>query len=218
MGRINVGLKRMVELLLLVGGVVAANAPLVHAADAPAASAIQDSMDVGLEYTLTVDGAVVDSTEGKEAFHYIQGQKQVIPGLERQLAGLHVGDTKDVTVNPEEGYGQIDPSAIVEVPKTQLPAGVTPEVGMMLRGVNPNGQTFRARIKEMKADTVVLDLNHPLAGKTLNFKVKVVSVSPAPAPQAASAPASTSAPAPEAAPAPASTSSPAPSPQQATGS
>ena len=218
MGRVNVDLKRMVELLLLVGGVVAANAPLVHAADAPAASAIQDNMDVGLEYTLTVDGAVVDSTEGKEAFHYIQGQKQVIPGLERQLAGLHVGDTKDVTVNPEEGYGQVDPSAIVEVPKTQLPNGVTPEVGMMLRGVNPNGQTFRARIKEMKADTVVLDLNHPLAGKTLNFKVKVVSVSLAPAPQAASAPASTSAPAAAPEAPPASTSAPAPSPQQATGS
>ena len=143
---------------------------------------VRDSMDVGIEYTLTVDGAVVDSTDGKEAFHYIQGQKQVIPGLERQLAGMHVGESKEVTVGPEEGYGPVDPSAFVEVSKAKLPAGVTPEVGLVLRGVNPDGQSFRARISELKEETVTLDLNHPLAGKTLNFTVKITTIAPAPSP------------------------------------
>ena len=145
------------------------------------AAAVQENMDVGIEYTLTVDGAVVDSTEGKEPFHYIQGRRQVIPGLERQLAGLHVGDTKQMVIAPAEGYGEVDPAAFIEVKNTQLPADVTPSVGMVLRGVNPDGQSFRAKISEMKGDTVVLDLNHPLAGKTLNFNVKIIDISPAPA-------------------------------------
>ena len=157
---------------------IVGNPSRANAAEPTVAAAIKDSMDVGIEYTLTVDGAVVDSTDGKTPFHYVQGQHQMIPGLERQLAGLHVGDTKDVTVAPADGYGEIDPSAFVEVPKTQLPKEVTPTVGMVLRGVNPDGQSFRAKISQMKDTTVVLDLNHPLAGKTLNFHVKIVEVAP----------------------------------------
>ena len=143
------------------------------------AAAVQDNMDVGLEYTLTVDGAVVDSTEGRSPLHYIHGRGQIVPGLERQLAGLHVGDSKEVTVKPEDGYGSVDPAAVVEIQKSQLPADVTPAEGMVLRGVNPDGKTFRASIKEIKGQTVVLDLNHPLAGKTLVFKVKVTEIGPA---------------------------------------
>ena len=86
---------------------------------------VQNNMDVGLEYTLMVDGAVVDSTEGNTPPHDVQGRGQIIPGLERQRAGVRVGETKDVTVSPEEGYGPVDPAAFVEVPKTQLPKGVT---------------------------------------------------------------------------------------------
>jgi len=146
----------------------------------PAATpSVQDNMDVALEYTLTVDGQVVDTTEGREAFHYIQGQKQVIPGLEKQLSGHHIGDSMDITITPDEGYGEIDPSAVVDLPKSQLPQDITPEVGMVLRGVSKEGIGFQARIKEIKDENVVLDLNHPLAGKTLNFKIKVTGISPA---------------------------------------
>ena len=140
---------------------------------------VQDHMDVGMEYTLTSEGQVVDSTEGKGPFHYVHGQGQIIPGLERQLAGLHVGDSKEVAVAPEEGYGQVDPAAFVEIPKAQLPTDVTPSLGMVLRGVNPDGKSFRATISEIKDQTVVLNLNHPLAGKTLNFKVKITEIAPA---------------------------------------
>lgn len=145
------------------------------------APAVQDNMDVGLDYTLTVDGQVVDSTEGKSPLHYVHGRGQIIPGLERELSGLHVGDTKEVKVNAKDGYGPIDPAAIVEVKKEQLPKDITPAAGMVLRGVNPDGRSFRANVKEVKDATVLLDLNHPLAGKTLTFKVKITDIKPAPA-------------------------------------
>ncbi len=141
-------------------------------------AAIQNGMDVGLEYSLTVEGSVVDSTEGKQPLHYVHGTGKIIPGLEKQLAGMHVGESKEVTVTPEDGYGQVDPAAVVEVDKAKLPPDTVPAVGMILRGVNPDGQMFQARIKEIKDDKVMLDLNHPLAGKTLQFKVKVISISP----------------------------------------
>ena len=140
---------------------------------------VQDNMSVQLEYTLKTDGHVVDSTTGRGPFRYVHGRGQIVPGLERQLAGLHVGESKEITVGPDEAYGPVDPSALIEVPKAQLPPDVKPEVGLVLRGVDPNGRTFRATIHEVKDQAVTLDLNHPLAGKTLNFSVKVTEISPA---------------------------------------
>lgn len=146
------------------------------AQDAQAPSAIQDGMQVQIDYTLTVDGNTVDSSEGRGPLSFTPGQGQLIPGLERQLMGLKAGDVRELTVTPEDGYGAIDPEAFIEVPKTQLPADVTPEVGMMLRGIHPDGQPFSAMISTIGDQTVTLDLNHPLAGKTLHFNVKVVTV------------------------------------------
>lgn len=179
------------SLLLLVGMWVATTSLMgmlsVQAEETPATVTIANDMDVALEYTLTVDGAVVDSTEGKDPFHYIHGRRQVITGLERQLQGLHIGDSKEFTVTPEEGYGAADPAAVVEVSKTQLPPDAQLTVGMSLRGLNPEGQSFRATVKEVKDQTVLLDLNRPMAGKTLAFKVKVLDIKPAPS-QAGPAP------------------------------
>ena len=163
--------------------------PVAHAAEEAARpTAVQENMDVGLDYTLTVEGKVVDSTDGKSPLHYIHGRGQIIPGLERQLVGLHVGDSKEVTVDPKDGYGPLDPAAIVEVKKDQLPKDITPSAGMVLRGVNPDGRSFRASVKAVKDTTVLLDLNHPLAGKTLVFKVKITDIKPAPAAPASPAP------------------------------
>lgn len=157
--------------------------PAVAAEDAPPQEstdtlAVSENMVVQMEYTLTADGETVDQSPEGQPFRYTHGQGQIIPGLERQLAGLHVGDAKEVTVSPEEGYGPVDPNAVVEIPREQLPPTVTPEAGMTLSGVDPEGHPFRARIKEMHDTTVTLDLNHPLAGKTLLFKVKIVSIAP----------------------------------------
>lgn len=170
--------------LWTVAGGVAAEDAAAPASQAPqqveaaVGPSIQDNMDVSLEYVLTSEGITVDSTDGKEPFHYVHGRSQIIPGLEKQLAGLRIGDSKEVTVSPEDGYGQVDPEAFVEIPKEQLPKDVVPAEGMMLRGMSPEGKNFRAIIKAIKDNTVVLDLNHPLAGKTLNFKVTINEIKP----------------------------------------
>ena len=156
-------------------------APASPPAAVPASSsaAIGDGMQVKLEYQLhTEDGALVDSTDSRGPFEYTHGRGQIIPGLERQLAGLHVGDNKEIMVRPEEAYGPINPAATEEVDRAQLPQDTQPQVGMVLRGTDPEGNVYRALIKEVKDKSVVLDLNHPLAGKTLSFTVKVVDVHP----------------------------------------
>lgn len=92
---------------------------------------------------------------------------------------MHVGDSKEITVKPQDGYGEVNPAAVIEVQKAQLPQGAEPQVGMILSGRDPDGHTFQARIAQLKEKSVMLDMNHPLAGKTLHFKVKVTDVSSA---------------------------------------
>ena len=138
--------------------------------------AIQAGSTVQFDYTLTVDGKVVDSSQGREPLRYVQGQGQIIPGLERQMAGLHAGDKRHFTVAPEEGYGAADPKAVMDVPRTQLPPEITPHVGQVLQGTGKDGQHFQAVIRTVGSESVQLDLNHPLAGKTLQFDVAVVTV------------------------------------------
>ena len=161
----------------------AAPAPTVVApAATPSASTavVGENTVVKLEYQLHgEDGALIDSTDGKAPFEYTHGRGQIVPGLERQLVGLHVGESKQVIVKPEEAYGQVNPAATEEIDRAQLPQGVEPKAGLVLRGTDPEGHVFRAIIKEVKEKTVVLDLNHPLAGKTLTFQVKIVDVQPA---------------------------------------
>jgi len=133
---------------------------------------------VSLEYTLRDEaGAVLDSNKGKSPLQYTQGSDQILPALEQALSGLHEGDEKKVTIRPTEGYGEVDPTAVTEVPKDRVPADAL-TVGAELVARNAAGQTRVVRVKEIKEDRVVLDLNHPLAGKTLQFDVKIVGVEP----------------------------------------
>lgn len=141
-------------------------------------SPIVDGSVVRLEYTLTDDGGkVIDSNKNKDPFVFTQGRGQIIPGLEKAILGMHEGEIKHVMVLPEEAYGTQDPKAVLELPRDRVPPDV--KVGTWLQGRNQNGQQIRALVKEIKENMVVLDLNHPLAGKTLNFDVKVLSVTPA---------------------------------------
>lgn len=136
---------------------------------------------VSLEYTLRLeDKTVVDSNVDKEPLTYTQGKNQIIPGLEKELEGMKAGESKQVTIKPEEGYGPVDPRAFQEIGKDRIPADAR-EVGTYLQGQDSQGRPFRARVAEVKDKSVVLDLNHPLAGKTLFFTVKVLQVQPAPA-------------------------------------
>jgi FKBP-type peptidyl-prolyl cis-trans isomerase SlyD len=143
---------------------------------------IEDGMVVSLDYTLRADdaqGEVLDSSEGSEPLQYMHGYGQVIPGLERELYGLTVGDARTVTVAPEDGYGVEDPDAFTEVPRDAFPSDVEPEPGMPIGIRDDQGQVFEAYVAEVRPDSVLLDFNHPLAGQTLHFDVKVVDLRPA---------------------------------------
>lgn len=180
---------------LLLSGVVVALAQDRPAADRPAPSpappviapgtqspkdpaagpVVEEGSTVQLEYTLSLeDGEVVDSNRGGEPLTLTLGQKQLIAGVEAALDGMRAGEAKRVTVKPEEGYGPVDPAAELEVPKDRVPSEVT--VGAQLAAQSPTGQVRVVRVKEIKAETVILDLNHPLAGKTLHFDLKVLDV------------------------------------------
>ncbi len=137
---------------------------------------VGDNDVVSLEYTLTVDGEIIDSSEGHGPIEYIQGQGHIIPGLEKAVAGMAVGESKEVAISPAEGYGEEDPNAFVEVPKSEFPPNIPLEVGTPLQLRDAQGQVFDAYIAEVKENSAVLNFNHPLAGKTLNFSVKVVGI------------------------------------------
>src|SRR5262249_10559700 len=140
---------------------------------------VQAGCDVAFDYTLTDEsGTVIDSSKGKEPMHYVHGQNQIIPALEKELAGMPIGAQKKVTVKPEDGYGRIDPGAFQEVPKDKVPADAL-KVGAMLMAQGPRGQSTPVRVHEIKENTVVMDFNHPLAGKTLSFDVKITDIKPA---------------------------------------
>jgi len=144
-----------------------------------ASPAIENGAKVQLEYTLKDDGGkVLDSNKGHEPLTYTQGQKQIIPGLEQALSGMHAGEEKKVTIKPVDAYGEVNPNAVTEVPKEMLPPDAL-KVGTELMAQSQAGDRRIVRIKEVKEKTVVIDLNHPLAGKTLFFDVKVLGVEPA---------------------------------------
>jgi FKBP-type peptidyl-prolyl cis-trans isomerase SlyD len=137
---------------------------------------IQAGSAVAFHYTLTDEsGAVIDSSKGKEPMHYIHGRGQIISGLEKELTGMAVGAEKKVTVKPEEGYGPIDPRRFHEVPKDKLPPDAL-KVGTMLMAQGPQGQGVPVRVHEIKEKTVIMDYNHPLAGKTLSFDIKITDI------------------------------------------
>ena len=139
---------------------------------------------VKLDYTLTVNNQQIETSIGKKPLEFVLGDKSVIPGLENGLMGMHTGEEKLITVESKDAYGQVDPKAFKEFPKTSMPKGVEPKVGMVLQAQAPDGESFPATIAELKGDKVVLDFNHPLAGKQLKFQVKVLDITQAPPAQA----------------------------------
>ncbi len=140
---------------------------------------VADDVVVTIDYTLTVDGEVLDSSEEEGPLEYLQGHQNIIPGLERELAGMKVGGSKNVTVAPEDGYGNVDQEAIMDVPLSEFPEEVPLEEGFELEVTDKDGDIMLAKIVEVGETTVKLDTNHPLAGKTLHFEVKVVDLRPA---------------------------------------
>ena len=137
------------------------------------AAVVSEGKTVKIDYTLTVDGKVMDSSKERGPLDVKVGSHKLIAGFEKAIMGMKVGEKKSFKVAPEEGYGIADPNAVQKVPKDQLPPEIAPKVGMMLTAQGKDGQSMPVKIVEVKDDVVVMDFNHPLAGKTLNFDVEI---------------------------------------------
>jgi FKBP-type peptidyl-prolyl cis-trans isomerase 2 len=134
---------------------------------------IESGKTVALEYTLKLeDGSVVQSNKDSEPFKYVQGEHQILPALERQLEGMEVNEEKVVELSAEDAYGRVNPEAFKEVPSEQIPERAR-HVGAQL---SAEGYKGTIRVADVKNETVVLDFNHPLAGKDLTFDVRVVAI------------------------------------------
>lgn len=131
---------------------------------------------VTIHYTLTIgNGQVVDQS-GDEPMAYLHGHENIVPGLESQLAGKVAGDKMKAVVSPEEGYGDKLEDAIHKVPRSALPSDEEIEVGMQFVMEDKSGEVAMMWVAEVDKETVVFDLNHPLAGQTLTFDVQVLEV------------------------------------------
>jgi FKBP-type peptidyl-prolyl cis-trans isomerase SlpA len=137
---------------------------------------IKNGDTVTVNYTgLLEDGTVFDSSlnEGRTPLKATLGQGQLIPGFENGLIDMGEGEKKTIEISPEDAYGHSKQEMLVEVPKTNIPFEVT--VGQMLQANSPQGPV-NVRVVEVKEDTILIDGNHPLAGKKLIFNLEVVSI------------------------------------------
>lgn len=138
---------------------------------------IQDNVVVALAYTLKLEnGEIVDEADAEEPLEYLHGANNIIPGLERALTGMRVGETKQIQVAPADGYGDYDPEDIEIVPRRQFPSDAPLAVGMAVTLADDDDNYVDAVISAVDAENVTLDYNHPLAGKTLFFDVKVLGI------------------------------------------
>ncbi len=138
---------------------------------------IQADTVVSIDYTLKNDaGEVVDSSDGQDPLHYLHGHQNIVEGLEEALEGKAVGDSVEVKVPPEKGYGTRNDQLVFEVPKTQLPKDLTPQIGMRLSMTGDHGQVLPVTITKVKLSSVMLDANHELADQNLNFSVTIKEI------------------------------------------
>ena len=145
--------------------------------------AIEANQIVSLEYEVRDGDTVVDSNVGGAPLVFMFGKGQIIPGLENGIVNMTAGEKADVLVQPADAYGELDESATQEVPKDQF-SGIELAVGMTLYGQGEDGGTVQVIVKEIAEETVVIDFNHPLAGKALMFSVTINNVRDASAEEA----------------------------------
>jgi len=132
---------------------------------------------VRVHYTGTLDdGTQFDSSRGSDPLEFAMGQGQLIAGFENAVAGLIPGESCTVTLSPEEGYGESNPAMIQEVPRQMMPEGVELQAGMVLQGRSDDGRVDNFTVVSFTEETVRLDANHPLAGKSLTFEIELVEI------------------------------------------
>lgn len=137
---------------------------------------VQKDVVVSMEYTLHVDNQEIDSSKGQDPLQFLAGHGNIISGLEREMMGMKVGESKDVVIAPAEGYGEFDEEAFMDVPRSAFPQDMPVEEGAELSVRDDSGQSRYARIDAINGDNVTLNFNHPLAGDELHFNVKVVGL------------------------------------------
>jgi FKBP-type peptidyl-prolyl cis-trans isomerase SlyD len=142
----------------------------------PQPDRIIDDMVVSLDFTLFVDGKEMDSSKETGPIQFIQGYGNIITGLEKELYGMAVGDKKHLKIEAIQAYGEFDREAIVDIPRSEFPADIPLTLGTEIEIENQEGEHYTAIISEVLEDKVVLDFNHPLAGKDLVFDVKVIDI------------------------------------------
>ncbi len=137
---------------------------------------IEDGVVVSLAYVLTVDGEEIARTEPGETMDYLHGAENIVPGLEAALAGKKVGDKFSVTLEPGDAYGEYDEENVEELDREDVPQADELEKGMVIEVEDEEGFVYLAFVREVGADTVTLDYNPPLAGKTLTYQVEVLEI------------------------------------------
>lgn len=137
---------------------------------------VQNDTVVSMEYTLHVEGEKIDSSEGQDPLQFLAGHGNIITGLEREMMGMKVGDSKEVTIQPADAYGEFDDQAFMEVPRDQFPQDMPLEEGLELTVRDDSGQSRYARVDGIEGNNVTLNFNHPLAGDELHFNIKVVGL------------------------------------------
>ncbi len=145
--------------------------------DSIAMLSVQNDLLVSMDYQLKLaDGQIVDSSEGRDPLQFVQGRHEIIAGLESQLYGMSVGEEKDVVVSPADGYGEFDTDLFETLPRSIFPSDMALEPGMGFRMRADTGETVIAYVESIEDDRITMNLNHPLAGKTLYFHVKIVDL------------------------------------------
>ncbi len=132
---------------------------------------------VRIHYTGTLDdGTQFDSSAGNDPLEFALGSGQVIAGFDSAVDGMAVGESKSVTIPPEEAYGERHEQLVQQVPKTALPDEIEPAVGMQLQSRSPEGHVMNLLVTEMDEQTITVDGNHPLAGQALTFAIELVEI------------------------------------------
>jgi FKBP-type peptidyl-prolyl cis-trans isomerase SlyD len=140
------------------------------------ADSVKNNVVVSMEYTLRVDDEEIDSSKGQDPLEFLVGHGNIISGLEREMIGMKVGESKNVVIQPADAYGEFDQEAFMEVPRGAFPKDIPVEEGSELTVKDDAGNSRYARIDAIEGDNVTLNFNHPLAGDELHFNVKVVGL------------------------------------------
>jgi FKBP-type peptidyl-prolyl cis-trans isomerase SlyD len=140
---------------------------------------VQDDFVVSLDYTLRVEGEVLDTSAGDEPIQFIQGRGHIIPGLEKALYGMKPGDEKEVVLQPGDAYGEYDPEARTTIDRRDVSENGEIAIDEEIEIEDEDGNVSLARVIGIDGDQIMLDFNHPLAGRVLAFSVTVVDLRPA---------------------------------------